>query len=1238
MARLTLCLLGSFEATLDGQPLTAFESDKVRGLLAYLGVESGRAHSREKLAGLLWPDSSETAARANLSHVLTNLRQVLGDRDAQTPFVLASRQSVQFNRESDALVDVTAFEELSPERQRYSAGLGDPSRADLTPERQRYFAGLEQAVALCRGRFLEGFSLPGSSEFEEWLLLEQEHLHRLAMGALARLAMAYEAEGQLQRALTFAWRQLELDPWWESAHRQAMRLLASSGQRDAALAQYQACCRLLDEELAAKPAHETVCLYEQIRDGQLPALRAQPAAPHELQEPSFALPGFLTGQAPAVARSVFVAREPELAWLDGLLQAALEGRGQAAFVVGGPGRGKTVLLQEFARRAMDAHPDLLLSMGTCNAYSGVGDPYLPFRGVLAMLTGDAEAPWASGILSTEQARRMWDAMPDAVQVLSRRGSGLIGTLLPGRELLARACAAAPAGADWLPPLERLRSTASAVADPCSNPPGSLEQSHLFEQYANVLLDLSAQHPLLLVLDDLQWADLASISLFFHLGRRIGRGRILLAGAYRPHELALGRDGQRHPLEPALAEYRTRFGDAWLDLAAADEAQGRLFVDCYLDTEPNALDAQFREALCGRTQGHALFTVELLRAMQQRGDLVQDQAGRWVPGDQLEWGALPARAEAAIAERIDRLPEELREILAVASVEGEEFTAQAVALVQGIDELRLLRALRVELAARHRLVREQGERSVGGRRLSLYRFAHFLFQQHLYQELGEAERRLLHRRVGEALERLYEGRLEEVAVELARHFAGDPEREQRYTRMAGERAAARFANEEAVRYLSCALELTPCDERRERYELLLAREKVRDLLGQRDAQHQELAELKELADGLGMEEQAELRVWLGRVRFGAAAYAEAWQQFEAALELARAAGEQRLEAQALGGLGRISYMQDAYLDAGRLLRESLVLAQETGDEATQALNAFYLGCMALFLQRMDEARNWAESSHVLSEKIGDRRGVANALRMLGHVARGQGDRDKAKRLYSDALALAEEIGDRGSAANTLLWLGELAYFDYRAPVEARAYSERSKAIAEEIGARGLVAGNLGCLGWDAIQAGEYGEAEAYLEEARGICREIGDRFMLAQAQTRLGYVLGLQGRRDAGWALLVQELRESMASELSAQIVPWILELVGLVGVHLGRFQRGAQLLGLGFRLDFRRELTEVMIERELDMARGALGAEGLEAALARGAALDLDQVVAEILACDTPEAYWATGPERAAAGSEGTEP
>ncbi len=390
-------------------------------------------------------------------------------------------------------------------------------------------------------------------------------------------------------------------------------------------------------------------------------------------------------------------------------------------------------------------------------------------------------------------------------MLARWGSGLVGTLLPGRELLGRARTAAaasrPAGVDWLFPLERL-------ADPRNIVPGGLEQSHLFEQYANVLIELSARHPLLIRARRPALGRPGVDRPAVPPGAAHRARRILLVGAYRPDELAVGREGERHPLEPVLADLRARFGEAWLDLAAADEAEGRTFVDRYLDSEPNALDERFRHGLFGRTRGHPLFTIELLRAMQQRGDLVRDEAGRWAEGERLEWDALPAQVNAVIAERVDRLPEELREMLVVASVEGEEFTAQTVARVQGMDELQALRLLRGQLATRHRLLREQGELRLGGRCLSRYRFSHSLVQQHLYREMGDGERQLLHRRVGEALEELYAGHVEEVAVQLVRHFAGDPERERRYARLAGERAVAHFANEEAVRYLSRALELTP----------------------------------------------------------------------------------------------------------------------------------------------------------------------------------------------------------------------------------------------------------------------------------------------------------------------------------------------------------------------------------------------------------------------------------------------
>ena len=276
MARLSLSLLGPFQAMLDGKPIVAFESNKVRALLAYLAVEAGRPHPREALAGLLWPELPDQAALSNLRYALSGLRQAIGDRQADPPFLLISRDALQFNPAGDAWVDVRDFESrvLQPDARGFLEGDGTAD-VDPTPA----IEALKQAVALCRGSFLEGFSVGDAAPFEEWALLKREQLARQLFQALHRLATVHERRSEYGQAQPYAWRQVELEPWNEEAHQQVMRLLALDGQRSAALAHYQACRRLLADELGTEPAPETVALYDAIRAGTLrPAVPAPVAA------------------------------------------------------------------------------------------------------------------------------------------------------------------------------------------------------------------------------------------------------------------------------------------------------------------------------------------------------------------------------------------------------------------------------------------------------------------------------------------------------------------------------------------------------------------------------------------------------------------------------------------------------------------------------------------------------------------------------------------------------------------------------------------------------------------------------------------------------------------------------------------------------------------------------------------------------------------------------------------------
>ncbi|NIO72417.1 MAG: AAA family ATPase, partial [Anaerolineae bacterium] len=515
MTHLSLSLLGPLQVTLDGQPVTAFKSNKVRALLAYLAVEADRPHRREVLAGLLWPDWPHRDALSNLRYALSDLRRVIDDRTAEPPFLLITRDTLQFNTASDYRLDVKTFTEM------VEGDKGHPSSVEQ----------LEQAVAFYRGSFLEGFSVPDGAPFEEWALFTRERLARQMSSALHRLTATYEQGGEYEEAQSCARRHVELEPWDEAAHQQLMRTLALTGQRSAALAQYEACRRLLAEELRVEPAQETTRLYEQIRSGKLKALVPSPAPPPDL---TARLPLFLEEEPPQVETPVFVARERELAQLGDLLDLALAGQGRVVFVTGEAGSGKTALVQEFTRRAQDAHTDLIVASGNCNAYTGIGDPYLPFREILELLTGDVEARWAAGAMTREHARRLWNTLPLAAQALVEAGPDLIDTFVPRAALLERATTCASGRTDWLTVLDEL-------VERVPTGPGtpSPQQSDLFEQYTRVLQALAQRGPLLLVVDDLQWADLGSISLLFHLGRHLAGSRILIVGAYRPEEVAIG---------------------------------------------------------------------------------------------------------------------------------------------------------------------------------------------------------------------------------------------------------------------------------------------------------------------------------------------------------------------------------------------------------------------------------------------------------------------------------------------------------------------------------------------------------------------------------------------------------------------------------------------------------------------------------------------------------------------------
>jgi DNA-binding SARP family transcriptional activator len=812
-ARLQLRLLGTFDARLDGVPLAPFRSAKVRALLAYLAVEAGRPHLREALATLLWGEYPKADAQQSLSQALANLRSLLGAGPAAPspgpaaarPLLTITRQAVELHPGPDSLwVDVHAFDSLLAAADPHHAlELGEPNLPGL----------LAEAVALYQGPFLAGLAVADGLEFEEWLMLNREQCHQAMMLALERLASHHLAEGRTELVDQVARRQLGLEPWSESGHQAMMLALALEGKRGAALQQYEACRLVLAKELGVEPSAATETLARQIRDG----LASQ------------AMAGGGPPPTPCVAR------DRELARLDRALGLALAGQGRVFTVIGEAGSGKTALLGCFARRAQEHHRRLVVAGGRCGAHAGLGDPLLPFREILQALTGETDRGWPGGRGDPEHARRLLAAFPQAVAALLAEGPDLVGRLVPAGPLSARAENLVPPGAPVRAQLaeHRERSRLSAQGER-AGPAVPPQQEGLFEQVTRVLQAIAGGLPLLLLIDDLQWADAASLSLLFHLGRRLAGCRILVVGAYRASEIAppwplAARQGgeERPPLAAIVHEFGRLWGDVQVDL---DQADGRRFVDALLDREPNGLGESFRERLTRHAGGHALFTIELLRTFQERGDLRRDERERWVEGPDLRWEGLPPRVEAVIGERVGRLPREGRRLLEAASVEGESFSAEVAARTLGAEPAWALQWLSGPLSSESRLVQALGIQSLpaGGRPLSRYRFAHALFQEYLYGRLDVVRRAHLHGEVAKALEGLCRGddaALTRASPQLAWHYeeAGLVLEAARCRLEAGRWAANLVAYQEAIAHLERGLALLeglPASRERLRLELRL----------------------------------------------------------------------------------------------------------------------------------------------------------------------------------------------------------------------------------------------------------------------------------------------------------------------------------------------------------------------------------------------------------------------------------
>jgi DNA-binding SARP family transcriptional activator len=659
-------ILGPLEVV--GEAAVHLTGQRERALLARLLVSANEVVSSERLIEDIWEDAPPDNALRALPVYISRLRKAL--RGGGLDDVVVTCAPGYILRLAAAEFDAARFDALVASG-RDQAAAGDAEQASVT---------LAEALALWRGPALADLA-DISFARAEGVRLEEARLSALEDRIDADLACGRHS-GLIGELATL----VAAHPLRERLWGQRILALYRAGRQAEALRAYQELRGILVEELGVEPSAALARLETAIlrHDEELewrPARPPVPAAPVgaslEPAEPAPALclplPHFLTD----VGR-IFVGREEEVRHLEQLWKEAAAGDRRVALLAGEPGVGKTRLAAELARRV---HEDgAVVLAGRCDEDLGV--PYQPFV--------EALRHFANNVPSGQLRPR-----------LGRYG-GELARLVP--ELVEHV-------PDLPPPLQ---------SDP------ETERYRLFDAVTAWLAAASAEAPLLVVLDDLQWATKPTLLLLRHVVRSAEAMRLLVVGTYRDSELV-----HDHPLIEVIGDLRRQGGAERLTLTGLDDTAVAAFVE---QAAGRALDDEglaFAHAIYAETEGNPFFVREVLRHLTETG-AVERRTGGWATRLPVEEMGIPEGVRDVVGRRLSHLSKDAKRLLRVAAVVGAEFHLDVLRAVEDLEEDDLLYALEEATAAR--LVVEVG------RAAPRYRFAHALVRDTVYEELSAAWRK------------------------------------------------------------------------------------------------------------------------------------------------------------------------------------------------------------------------------------------------------------------------------------------------------------------------------------------------------------------------------------------------------------------------------------------------------------------------------------------------------------------
>ncbi|MGZ6966342.1 MAG: ATP-binding protein [Acidimicrobiia bacterium] len=750
----TIALTGRPRVEVDGVPCPGL-GERPGLVLAYLVGERGRPVRRDELAEVVWGEALPATWDSALRVHVTKVRAALRSAGVAGDVLVARAGCYQLVLPRDVSID-TDLAAVALHNARTAL-------ADADPQGARKSAMVAAAIA---GRQF----LPGADG--AWVEQRQREVREIRLQALELLSAAACQMGEWTNALRAAEEAVATEPYRETAYVQMMKAHSRAGNRGEALRAYERCRRILADELGVDPSQATESAYVELLgdDRRAPAEDAARRVDLRAGEASRPIP---RPMLPAAFRSeepvAFAGRAAELQMLlDACIATPGAVRPPIVFVAGEPGAGKTRIVAEVARAAYERGATVV--SGGCD--EGLAFAYQPF---------------------VEAIREVVDSLPLADLEAS------LGSL-----------------ANELVRLEpRLSSLLPHLREPLPADPDT-QRHRLFQAVAEWLAALGAERPVLLILDDLQWATTPTLLLLRHVARATHDTTLAIVGIYRDNELL-----PAHPLATLIADLTREHALTPLNLAGLDStAIGALLEET--GGQPLGADGnRLASAIHRESQGNPFFVGEILRHLRESSRL-HDASGHWARYDDITQMGIPEGVRHVVAQRVARLPGRTGEVVTLASVIGLDFDLALLSIICETTESELLPTLEPAIAAQ--LLVERPDR------IGAFAFGHVIVRATIADGLSRTRRMRLHRKIGEAIERLHADDIDDHVVELAYHYGEVARADARslpaaleYATRAGDHMLAQIAPDEAARHYRRALELLarlPADPERQ-CDLLLS---------------------------------------------------------------------------------------------------------------------------------------------------------------------------------------------------------------------------------------------------------------------------------------------------------------------------------------------------------------------------------------------------------------------------------